>query len=259
MTIAPDVGTISAAAAPCSARAAMIHGLPQVAGGGEAAQGGGDEEPGDTDPEGADAADPVAELAAEGDQGGQGEHVGVDHPLLAGGTQAEILAHHRERHRDHGLVEHDHRQRPGHRDEDQPAVRGGGHRQLHPAPVEGPADPDGTGLSEVFVALRRRCAGSDQRSAAEQARREVALDLVERHPLLRHRVALAHRHGLVVERVEVDRDAERRADLVLAAVATADRAGVVEVDVPVAGAAPRRGRGPSARGRRCATAAAPRP
>ncbi|EOD65990.1 putative transcriptional regulator [Amycolatopsis vancoresmycina DSM 44592] len=50
---------------------------------------------------------------------------------------------------------------------------------------------------------------------------------------MRHRVALAHRHGLVLERVEVDRDAVRRADLVLAAVAAADRLGVVEVDVPV--------------------------
>jgi hypothetical protein len=40
-----------------------------------------------------------------------------------------------------------------------------------------------------------------------------------RDPLLRHRVALAHRHRLVLEGVEVDRDAVRRADLVLAAVA----------------------------------------
>ncbi len=40
--------------------------------------------------------------------------------------------------------------------------------------------------------------------------------------------------GAVVEGVEVDRDAERRADLVLTAVAAADRAGVVEVDGPLA-------------------------
>ena len=37
---------------------------------------------------------------------------------------------------------------------------------------------------------------------------------------------------MVLERVEVDGDAERRADLVLAAVPAADRAGIVEVDVP---------------------------
>jgi hypothetical protein len=53
-------------------------------------------------------------------------------------------------------------------------------------------------------------------------------------PLLRHRVALADGHRLVLERLEVDGDAVRRADLVLAAVAAADRAGVVEVDVPLA-------------------------
>ena len=51
---------------------------------------------------------------------------------------------------------------------------------------------------------------------------EVALDPVERDALLRHRVALAHGDGVVVEGVEVDGDAERRADLVLAAVALAD-------------------------------------
>ena len=63
------------------------------------------------------------------------------------------------------------------------------------------------------------------------------MQALERHALLRHRVAVAHRDGAVLERVEVDRDAERRADLVLAAVAAADRAGVVEVDVPARRAA----------------------
>ena len=79
------------------------------------------------------------------------------------------------------------------------------------------------------------------------------------HPLLLHRVALADRDGVVLEGVEVDGDAVRRADLVLAAVAAADRAGVVELDVPAAAAARRRGPWPSATGRRCGTAAAPRP
>ena len=69
-------------------------------------------------------------------------------------------------------------------------------------------------------------------SAAEQALGEVAAHLVQRDPLLVHRVALAHGDGVVVEGVEVDGDAVRRADLVLAPVAAADRAGVVEVDVP---------------------------
>ena len=73
--------------------------------------------------------------------------------------------------------------------------------------------------------------------------------LGERDALLRHRVAVADGDRVVVERVEVDRDAERRADLVLAAVAAADRAGVVEVDVPAPAQLGRRGRAPSARGR----------
>src|SRR5581483_9714859 len=44
---------------------------------------------------------------------------------------------------------------------------------------------------------------------------------------LRHGVAVADRHLPVVERLEVDGDAKRRADLVLAAVAAADRLGLV--------------------------------
>ena len=96
-------------------------------------------------------------------------------------------------------------------------------------------------------------------SAAEQALGQPAGHGVEPDPLLRHRVALADRDGLVVEGVEVDGDAERRADLVLAAVAAADRAGVVELDVPALRAARPPGPSPSASGRRCATAAARRP
>src|SRR5699024_6767622 len=61
---------------------------------------------------------------------------------------------------------------------------------------------------------------------------EVVLDLVAAHPLLAHVVALADRDRLVVEGLEVDRDAQRGADLVLTAVAAADGTGVVEVDVP---------------------------
>ena len=41
------------------------------------------------------------------------------------------------------------------------------------------------------------------------------------------RVAIAQRHRAVLEALVVDREAERRADLVLAAVALADRAAVV--------------------------------
>ena len=107
---------------------------------------------------------------------------------------------------------------------------------------------------------RRRLAAPERRvSGALQPLREVGVQALERHALLRHRVAVAHGDGAVVERVEVDRDAERRADLVLAAVAAADRAGVVEVDVPLAAQVCRRPRARSARASRCATAAARRP
>src|SRR5262245_15922985 len=66
-----------------------------------------------------------------------------------------------------------------------------------------------------------------------QALREEALEAVDREPLLPHRVALPDRDLRVVERVEVDRHAERRPDLVLAPVPPADRAGVVEVARPL--------------------------
>ena len=92
-----------------------------------------------------------------------------------------------------------------------------------------------------------------------QALREVGVQALERHALLAHRVAVAHGDGAVVERVEVDRDAERRADLVLAAVAAADRAGVVEVDVPLAAQVVGDLARDAARAARCATAAARRP
>src|SRR5690606_31204790 len=62
--------------------------------------------------------------------------------------------------------------------------------------------------------------------------REVVVQRGDRHTLLRHRVAVADGHGVVVERVEVNGDAERGADLILAAVAAPDRAGVIEVDRP---------------------------
>src|SRR4051812_24239806 len=44
--------------------------------------------------------------------------------------------------------------------------------------------------------IRRRCRGAA--SAADEALREVALDLVEGDALLGHRVALADRHGVVL-------------------------------------------------------------
>ncbi len=55
-------------------------------------------------------------------------------------------------------------------------------------------------------------------------------EALDRQALLRERVALAQRHRPVLEALVVDGQAERRADLVLAAVALADRAAVVVLD-----------------------------
>src|SRR5581483_1670440 len=82
--------------------------------------------------------------------------------------------------------------------------------------------------------VRSPCAppARSARSAAGQASSEVARDLIEPDPLLRHRVALPNRHGKIVKGLEVDRHAVRRADLVLTPIAPADGTGIVEVDVP---------------------------
>src|SRR5215218_6382907 len=60
-----------------------------------------------------------------------------------------------------------------------------------------------------------------------QASRQQLPEPVDRHALLRERVAIAQRDRAVLERLVVDRDGERRADLVLAPVAPADRSAVV--------------------------------
>ena len=67
---------------------------------------------------------------------------------------------------------------------------------------------------------------------------QEVLDLIDGDTDLLHAVALADGDavvgrdavGLVADGIEVERDAVRRADLVLAAVALADRAGLVVVD-----------------------------
>ena len=83
--------------------------------------------------------------------------------------------------------------------------------------------------------------------------------LVDRDALLRERVAVAHGDRAVLERLVVDRHAQRRADLVLAAVALADRAALVVLGLHLRRAAARRPRGRARAGRPCARAAAPRP
>ena len=57
---------------------------------------------------------------------------------------------------------------------------------------------------------------------------------LNRHTHLRHGVALSDRDGLIFfDRLEIDGDAQRRADLVLAAVAPADALRIVVLDEPM--------------------------
>ena len=81
------------------------------------------------------------------------------------------------------------------------------------------------------------CAAKCGRMISERALlAQIRLDLADGHTHLLHRVALAHGHAVVGGRVlvadglEVKGDAERRADLVLAAIALADGAGLVVID-----------------------------
>src|SRR5699024_4874480 len=59
-------------------------------------------------------------------------------------------------------------------------------------------------------------------SATDQARCQVGLELVDCDTFLRRAVALADRHSMIIERIEVDRDAVRRADLFLSTVTLTD-------------------------------------
>ena len=86
--------------------------------------------------------------------------------------------------------------------------------------------------------LRRAPVGGEQLA-------DLRAHAADRDPLLLERVAVAHRDRVVLERLLVDREPVRRPDLVLAAVAAADRAVVVVLDAVSGGAAPRRARAPS--------------
>src|SRR5918911_1628833 len=67
-----------------------------------------------------------------------------------------------------------------------------------------------------------------------QPARQELREAVDRDALLLERVAVAQRDGAVLDRLVVDRDRERRADLVLAPVAPADRTAVVVLGLDVA-------------------------
>src|SRR5436309_334547 len=78
-------------------------------------------------------------------------------------------------------------------------------------------------------AARAPGSGSELRRSPRcpQAPLELVCELVDRDAVLGERVAVADRHGPVLERLVVHRHAPRRADLVVAAVAPPDRAALV--------------------------------
>src|SRR5579875_1132321 len=89
-------------------------------------------------------------------------------------------------------------------------------------------------ISEAFSRLRKAVAqiGPERTGAAathpgaesskSEAVREIPGELIDADALLAHRVAIAYRDGLILHRLVVDRDAERRPDLVLTPVELPD-------------------------------------
>jgi len=63
----------------------------------------------------------VGQAAAEGEEGGQRQQVGVDRPLHAAGGQAQVMLDRGRGDRDDGLVDKGHRDREDHRGQDQAA------------------------------------------------------------------------------------------------------------------------------------------
>jgi hypothetical protein len=79
-----------------------------------------------SDLEDAPLAEDLGEPPAHGDERGEREQIGVDHPLQLGLRHVQLALDRGQRHADHGLVDEHHRQRPGHRRQDPPLAVGGG-------------------------------------------------------------------------------------------------------------------------------------
>ncbi len=102
-TIASEPGTSSAPAIPCRARAAIrnstVGAIAQSAEAGAEGDQADDEHP--------PPAELIAERAADQKQRDQGEHVGLDDPLLSGKARVEPVGDRRQGDVDHGRVEED--------------------------------------------------------------------------------------------------------------------------------------------------------
>ena len=62
---------------------------------------------------------------------------------------------------------------------------------------------------------------------------ELVAERIDRDPLLAHIVAMTHGHAPVVERFEIDREAEGRANLVVSSVALSNVSGRLLITIPV--------------------------
>ena len=102
------------------------------------------------------------------------------------------------------------------------------HRRRAQACTRSSASPRTSGVLE-----RDRALGASASASRLRAARRPSRDAADRDALLRERVAVAHRDRVVRERLLVDRQPVGRPDLVLAAVAAADRAAVVVLDAEV--------------------------
>src|SRR5439155_24898362 len=100
------------------------------------------------------------------------------------------------------------------------------------APSARAACMSGKAFSRPDMYVRPGTSRRDGTSAPRQALRQIGLECIDPHPVLLHRVAGPDGYRLVVQRLEVHGAAVRSADLILPAVAAADRARVVEVGVP---------------------------
>src|SRR5919201_305885 len=99
-------------------------------------------------------------------------------------------------------------------------VSRGRRADLVSAPRPRQASPPPRDLAAPLARLRRR-------PRTRERVVEPRADAADRQTLLCQRIAVPHRHRLVVQRLLVDREGERRADLVLRPVAPADRPAVV--------------------------------
>ncbi len=75
------------------------------------------------DEEHSPAAEQVGRAAAQHQESGERQRVGVDHPLQAGGREVQAVAHRRQRDVDHGDVEDDHELREQHDEQQRPGGR----------------------------------------------------------------------------------------------------------------------------------------